>query len=305
MIWSYLIHLGYNMWSDHDVTENWSKYANARPYLRCDKSLWDDIMKQLKDAGANQVVIDLGEGVKFESHPELAVKNSWSVDRLKRELAKMRKMGLEPIPKLNFSACHDQWLGPYSRMLSTPIYYQVCKDIIREAADIFDKPRFFHLGMDEETQSHQQVFEYAVLRQHDLWWRDFLFLVEQAEKTGARPWIWSDFVWRHPVEFFARMPKNVLQSNWYYDDVFNASRTYVKAYRSLEEHKYDQIPTGSNWQAASNFEQTVKYCKKHIAPERLMGFLQTVWHPTLEECRGRHEEAIECLRRGKLLFEGK
>ena len=65
---------------------------------------------------------------------------------LKEELKKLRDAGLEPIPKLNFSTAHDTWLGPYSRCVSTPTYYKACEDLIEEVVELFDKPRFFHLG---------------------------------------------------------------------------------------------------------------------------------------------------------------
>ena len=97
----------------------------------------------MSQQGMNMVLVDLGDGVKYESHPEIAVNNAWSTARLKQELAKLREMGLEPIPKLNFAAGHDVWLGKYSRMVSTDIYYGVCKDLIEEVSALFDKPRFF------------------------------------------------------------------------------------------------------------------------------------------------------------------
>lgn len=34
-------------------------------------------------------------------------------------------------------------------MISTPIYYKVCEDLIVDVADIFDHPRFLHIGYDE------------------------------------------------------------------------------------------------------------------------------------------------------------
>jgi hypothetical protein len=43
----------------------------------------------------------------YPSHPELAVKGSWSPEKMKSELARLRALGLEPIPKRNFSASHD------------------------------------------------------------------------------------------------------------------------------------------------------------------------------------------------------
>ena len=207
----------------------------------------------------NMLVIDLGEGVKYKSHPELVVKGTWSTKKLRKELKAIRKMGLEPIPKLNFSTAHDAWMGPYSRCVSTKPYYKVCRDLIKKAVDIFDGPRFFHLGMDEETAEHQRHYAYAVMRQHDLWWHDLEFLVKQVEKQKARPWGWSDYVWHHPDDFYIRMPESVLQSNWYYGKSFANSDTGANAYKGLEEHGYGQIPTGGNWSCPENFQRTVTH----------------------------------------------
>jgi len=299
MTWAYLAHLSYNMWVDREAPEIRAPhpYLSAEPYLRFDESLWNDILRQMADAGMNMVVIDLGDGVRYGSHPEIAVENAWTPSKLRDELGKARAMGIEPIPKLNFSATHDAWLGPYSRMLSTPTYYEVCGDLIAETIELFDRPRLFHLGMDEETAAHQVHQAYAVMRQHELWWHDFMFYVSEVEKNGVRAWVWSDYEWEHPELFFQKMPKSVLQSNWYYGQEFSPDINYVKAYLELEEHGYDQVPTGSNWSTPANFEATVRFCQEHIAPERLLGFLQTVWHPTLEACRERHEQAIEQVRR--------
>lgn len=292
-IWAYLIHLGFNFWADREAPEWNLPHVTARPYMRFNRELWERLIPKFVEAGINTLVIDLGEGVRYESHPELAARDAWTVKELKTELARLRNLGIEPIPKMNFSACHDVWLGPYSRMLSTDTYYGVCRDLIQEAIEIFDKPRLFHLGMDEETAAHQAMYDYVVIRQHDLWWHDFLFLVEQVEKGGARPWIWSDYMWVHPDEFLAKMPKSVLQSNWYYGESFSPEISYVKAYLDLEKHGYDQVPTGSNWTVPTNFRDTVKFAKENIAPERLKGFLQTVWRPLLPDCFERHISAIE------------
>ena len=102
----------------------------------------------------------------------------------------MRELGLEPIPKLNFSAGHDPWLGQYSRMVSSDIYYGVCRDLIAEVAELFDTPRFFHLGMDEETAEIQRHNNLVVVRQHELWWHDMYFLFDEVERACARPWVW-------------------------------------------------------------------------------------------------------------------
>ena len=305
VIWANLIHLSTNMWADRKSPE-WGgdlEYLAAQPYLRFDIEFWHELIPKMAEAGINMVVLDLGDGVKYESHPEIAVKDAWTVSTLKKELYRLRGVGIEPIPKMNFSATHDVWLGPYSRQVSTDAYYAVCRDLIAEVIALFEKPRFFHLGMDEETAAHQRLYEYVVIRQHDLWWRDFLYLVEQVEKAGSRAWIWSDYVWEHPDVFKKKMPKSVLQSNWYYGESFSRKLNYVKAYLDLEEHGYDQVPTGSNWSTPTNFEKTAAFARNNIAPERLKGFLQTTWKPTLPQFRERHLQAIEQVARARKKFE--
>lgn len=300
LLWGNLLHLGYNMWGESDCVK-WDKYTDASPILRFDKDVWDEIVVQMVQTGMNTVVIDLGEGVKYESHPELTVQGSWEVDQLKKELEKMKKMGLKPIPKLNFSTCHDEWLGEYSRCVSSKVYYQVCKDLINEVIEIFDTPELFHIGMDEETYTNQKYNTYAVVRNRDLWWNDLYFFVDLIEKKGVRSWVWSDYIWNHEEDYLKKMPKSVLQSNWYYGTFLKEQGTeeterMIRGYRILEENGFDQVPTGSNWARVSNFQETVDFCTKNIGKERLKGFLQASWMPTVKERKYRHFEAVDLVR---------
>ena len=188
MIWANLLHLSTNMWVDYERPRGAPEGSYYDPSLRFDTHLWDDLTERMVAAGMNMVVIDLGEGVRYRTHPELAVRGSWAPARLRRELGRIRKRGLEPIPKLNFSTAHDAWLGPYARCVSTEPYYAVCRDLVREVIDLFDQPRFFHLGMDEEDAVHQRLYDYAVMRQHDLWWHDVELLISHVRGGGSRPW---------------------------------------------------------------------------------------------------------------------
>lgn len=70
-------------------------------------------------------------------------------------------------------------------------------------------PLFFHLGMDEETAVHQRNHENMVVRQGELWWHDFYYLVDLVEKQNVRPWIWSDYAWDHPDLFFEKKCQNL------------------------------------------------------------------------------------------------
>jgi hypothetical protein len=298
-----LLHLSYNMWGDWN-NPKMGKYWASQPYLRFDEKLWDDLLEATKKAGGNLIIIDLGDAVRYESHPEIAVENAWTRERLRREVARLRDMGLEPIPKLNFSTCHDQWLGPYARMVSTEPYYKVCKDLIEEVIDLFDKPRFFHLGMDEEEVHHQEQFQLVTSRKFDLWWHDLGIFLKKVQDKGVRPWVWSDYVWNHAEEFYAKMPRNVIQSNWYrhpvsgpctsvYGGVVNMDIPCCKAFVELDQAGFDQLPTISNWETPDNIYNTIRFCKEHLSRERLKGFLLTPWRPTLESAREKHMDCIE------------
>lgn len=105
-LWGSLLHLSFNMWEDYYLPT--LKYDSGyRSSLELSESLWDDALKRMQEQGMNLVVVDLGNAVKYESHPEIAVRGAWTPERLRDELKKMRNLGLEPIPKLNFSTCHD------------------------------------------------------------------------------------------------------------------------------------------------------------------------------------------------------
>ena len=312
MIWANLLHLSYNMWRDHTTLTHRNPDCNCttcmevsawavdyRPDLTFDEMMWNTLLKDMAAAGMNMLVIDLGDAVVYDCHPEIAVRNAWTTEKLRNELKKLRKLGIEPIPKLNFATTHGVWLGEYSRMVSTKKYYEVCSNLIHEVIDLFDTPRFFHLGMDEETAEHQRSRNYVVIRQNDLWWGDLYFFIGEVEKKNVRSWIWSDYAWHHPDVFFKKMPKSVVQSNWYYGSSFdlnkleNPTKTYVELYHKLEAHGYDQIPTGSNWSNDTNMESTINYCKDVINPSRLLGFMTATWRPTLPLCIDKHQDAIK------------
>ena len=220
-MWTYLIHLSTHMWVDeHFHGHSWFT-VTSQPYSETnnvDLKIWDDTVKYLAECRYNTLIIDLGDAVKYESHPEICAPDAWDKDFLKKKLSEIRALGMTPIPKLNFSAGHDTWMKKYRRMVSTPEYYTFCADIIREVCELFDCPEYFHIGFDEEVARKQEPHEMIVVRGDDLWWHDFYFICRECEKYGARPWIWSDYYWDNKELFLKKMSKDVLQSNWFYGE---------------------------------------------------------------------------------------
>jgi len=207
-MWAHLLHLGSNMWNEVGNTRGRTHRSTpcASEILRFDRPLWEQHTLDLREAGVNTLIIDVGEALSYRSHPEIAARGALTHEEMAAEVRRLKDLGFEVIPKLNFSTCHDVWLGDYSRMISTPVYYQVCRDLIEDVCEVF-QPKHFHLGMDEENLENQRNQLITIIRQHELWWHDFYYLVECVERCGARAWIWADYFWFYPEECMEKMLK--------------------------------------------------------------------------------------------------
>jgi len=327
--WGKLIHLGFNFWYDEDAVFPDGRDVGdsiASSKLRCERPLWNDIIDRGADRGMNMVVIDLGEGVRYESHPEIAAEGAWTVEELRAELARLRAIGITPIPKLNFSLTHNKWLGPYKRLPTSDIYNKVCVDLIHEVCDIFDTPPMFHLGMDEEEAPNNKFMQYAMFRQKDLWWSDLYRLFDACRYKGVRPAVWSDYANHHLDEFMERMPKDVVQFQWYYHNFWgntagdfvdlddpryergelcSACAQYLHAFRAFDRAGMDIVPTGWRGICKSNFRNMTEFCGQVLSREHILGFMQTSWLPVLEKHRDKHMETIDLLGEAKRHYESR
>ena len=285
MIWSYLIHLSTHMWDDENTPpRGWYLPPRYTPENNVDLTVWDDTVDFLAAHGFNMVLVDVGDGMKYESHPDVSAPDAWDKDFLKKKLGEMRAKGLEPIPKLNFSAGHHTWLKEYRRMVSSKIYYEVCADLIGEICEVFDSPRLFHLGMDEETDSICSQWDITVIRRSTMLWHDFYFFFDECAKHGMRPWVWSDYYWWGSAKLFAeKMPRDVLQSNWYYrnftdlpeNDIYYRN---IKCYEDLDKLGFEQVPTASTCSTSRNALQTMEHCSRKLSKDKLLGYMTAPWY---------------------------
>ena len=300
-----LLHLGHNMWCDYlpddmgqEVLGKGSTKGVPDTVLRSKDELWNRAVDRMVEKGMNMLVIDLGEGLVYPSHPELAIQGSWTPERMRAEIARLNARGLEVIPKLNFSTTHNGWMKHYHRMVSSAPYYRMCEDLIRDVAEIFETPRFFHIGCDEEYAAHQTgdgYHRYVTVRLKELWMHDFLHLVKTCESNGMRAWAWSDYGWDHP-EFYTQCPKSVLMSNWYYDESYGgfdlaknktSCAKRLKGFYDLDKAGFEQVPCGTNWVgwkrdllkigADDVIGKLVKFSRREISARNLKGFMMAPW----------------------------
>ncbi|MBE6577975.1 MAG: Tat pathway signal protein [Ruminococcaceae bacterium] len=309
MMWGYMLYLSNHIGAD-EYTPRMRYNPPACPgysdEINTQIDIWDKLVPFLAERKYNMVLIDVGDGIKYESHPEVSAPNAWEKDFLRQKLAELRALGIEPIPKLNFSTCHDTWMKKYRRMVSSPEYYTFCSDVIREVCEVFDFPRLFHIGFDEEDLTMQTTKEMVIIRNTELWWHDLFFICKECEKHGARPWMWSDYLWKNEEIFLQRMSKSILQSNWFYPQFQDWSKTKfphrnkcIETYEILDRNGFDQVPTGSTWNHYVNLYQTVAYGKDVLNPDQLKGFLCAPWLATRDEHYYGHLNAADRLYRAR------
>ena len=215
--------------------------------LTFDESLWNDIVEETAKNGQNAMFISLGDGVIFNSHPEIAISGAWKRQRLRQEIKRLKDKGITLMPKMNFSAMHDNWLGRYSRMIGTPEYYHVCRDLILEVCSIFRDAPYFHIGMDEEDSKRIHSFEtYGVVRQNALFWHDVNFFLECVREGGLTPVMWSDSATTDYDTFTKNVsPEDMLLFLYHYHAVkkehwtrIDSVEKYRVFYSTREPYKY-------------------------------------------------------------------
>ena len=251
--WTLMVLMSYNMWGDE-----------AQPEMPFDEDMWDWILDECVRCGFNHILLDVGDGIQYSSHPEISVKNAWSHARVHKEIARCKEKGITIIPKINFSSFHCNWLKQYARMISSDIYYKVAADLIREIYNVFEQPEYIHLGMDEEDLNMAKNRQYAIARHGELYWHDLRYLVDCVADTGAKAAIWYDAAFVNPEEYRKRFDINeVLLCPWYYWSLKpeNFTRMEDFPYRNQFDHLnmtyIEELPRLKNFR-----EQGVDYCKE-------------------------------------------
>ena len=262
-----------------------------------DDGSWERRMAKAAECGMNMMSIDLAEGLVYPSHPELAVQGSRSAEWMNARVRKLRDLGIEAIPCLNFSTAHHFWLGAWSRRVSTPEYYKTVAELLADAYDIFEKPSIMGMGMDEENPDNTAKCVHCLRRQGDLLWHDIDFYARTISKLGARPSMSADYVWWRREDYLKHVSKEIIQDNWYYGvnfDYLNMKRprrTYVEAYLWLNEAGYDQMPGCGNYlewydkedglkENVLNVPRTIEFALKHIDSRHLLGIRCSCWSGT-------------------------
>lgn len=324
--WGILVHLGKGMWGE------------PKPYEKLDfnENVWNEIVSDCEKNGINSIILDLGEGVVYSSHPELANEGAWSREKIKGEVKKCREKGIALIPKLNFSATHDAWLREYGRMVSTPLYYKVCRDLILEVYELFEGPAYIHLGLDEEDEAHQKSQSVSVVRHGKHFLKDVQYLCDCVREAGATPMFWADPYWNDMEGFKSSISKDVVLNPWYYNAFRDEHRVRVDSrqvtidwykrpeyagmniefveddpdwvrvrasFPPMVKDGYKLMPCVSTVNACEyNTQDMIEYFKNIASDEQIIGFITAPWVFTTEENLGVFKDSITKLKDARDIF---
>ena len=305
-IWALYAKMCNNMWSDIQEDK-----------IEFDEDFWRYIVDGAVKAGFNTIMLDVGDAVKFKSHPELAVEGSWEPEKMIAEVRRCRELGIELVPRINFSSAHNFWMKDWRRMTSSEPYYRFCRDVLKDIYEAFDGPSLIHFGYDEEVPlcCQHEGLEYSVMRAGKLLTHDFRFLVDEIKKLGATPWCAHDLLWEHTEDYLRDIdPKeNVIQSPWYYlglrkehftpipqfNDDGTENEAYKKGIRYREEDPFMRnatdywfggealkklelgfkyMPMASNYISDHNIDDMLWYFKTNAPDEQIVGYFIANWN---------------------------
>ena len=254
-MWTLMVCLSHNQWN--------VVYPNLDPEFT--DEMWDWILENAAKQGFNNILLDVGDGIQYHSHPEISIGNAWSHARVHKEIARCRELGISIIPKLNFSSYHCNWLKRYARMISSDLYYQVAADVIKEVCEVFEHPAYIHLGMDEEDINMARKREYAICRHGELYWHDLRYLVDCVTDAGSKAAIWYDAAFVSPEDYAAHFDINeVLLCPWYYWGLKPENFTKMEdfPFRHLGQFNHLNLEVIEDLPRLKNFrEQGVAFCE--------------------------------------------
>ena len=263
----FLIHITHY---DPEWCKNKSK---EKPF---DLDLGLEIVDAMSETGLNLLVIDCADGVRYESHPELARDYTVPMRYLTKIVDRAREKNIEVVPKLNFSQSsryrHNDWFRPYNDLFDNDEYWEIAFELIDELIHICHPQHYFHIGMDEDhDRAHSQYIE-AIQTLHN-----------GLKERGLRAIIWNDSSHGGRALVHAeksrvaekKIAKDIVQVVWDY------RRARPEIVKRLVQQGFDV------WGAPGWDAEKVREWKQAILQHGGKGLLLTQWIPCVSSNRSK------------------
>jgi len=278
---AYLMHMTHYdpHWVEHKATE--------KPF---DPSVAQAVIEALRGYGFNALVVSVGDGVVFRSHPELRKHYSEPMKILVALAKQARAAGMEFIPKFNFSMsainCHNDWIRApkqtwWDDLDHDAAYYGKAFAIIDEVVKACGGATRLHIGMDEDhNRSHAQfVATIEALR-------------KRLKQRGLRTIMWSDAAIPYPngqvyvekaLAALEHCSRDVVQVLWDYRG------TPTRAAKRIVDNGFEWLGA-PGWSDAKQISNYANLCRRLGAT----GLLMTRWIKCVKENR---QELLDCIHR--------
>ncbi len=170
------------------------------------------IERALTRGRINTLVLHMGAGYRYPSHPKLARPNAWKDKDIARVRKAASELGIQVIPGLT-SPGHASWLtGRFPELKEDAIGAQLCTrhpqtrplliELMEDLIKVFGNPALMHIGHDEVWWRTKQKHEvqrcprcegtprWLLLAEDIQWQHDWLM------ERNIRPILWTDMLVR-------------------------------------------------------------------------------------------------------------
>lgn len=294
---------GVYVYTTDNIAPNWCK---KQVY---DEEVWDFFIEECPKNGINTIYLSAMDNIIYPSHPEIALEDAWDQERLHKELDRCYASGMKVIPELNFSSGHSYWLKEYRRATSTKVYYQVVKDLLEDAYELFNHPEYILISMDEEFYTKDRLGEdIAIIRKQDLLIHDIRYMVDIIKGLGATPLVFYDSFRMYPEAFRKEFSKDdLVMVLWHYlairpehfrldeenpGKMFEERPWVVRDLRDMElvvKSDYNLIHMMSWWGKNPYCHlDGMEYIQNNVSEDRLIGYVTTSWMLETKEYMDEH-----------------
>jgi len=282
-----LRHRGYLLHLTHYDPRWYTNKAIEKPF---DPRLAAEILRALADQGFNMLLIGVSDGVRYRSHPELARPYSRPMSVLRDLAGQASALGLEVVPKLNFSRSeinhHNQWMRrrgqEWHEQFDDEAFWKLGFDAVDEVIGACQPPHFFHVGMDEDHDRSQKQYVQAIRT-----------LRSGLKKRNLRTICWSDSaldyasgqVYREKSEAAERtLPHDIVRLLWNYWAI------PARQMRAIRKQGFE-LWGAPGWKSP---EQVIKFRSALLACGGT-GMVMTRWQPCIAANRAELLRQIKTL----------
>jgi len=233
-----ILHVHCEDWPDVPIRVNLETFISQRYHKTplTVESYRKHIYDQIAGGRCNLYAMQISEHVRYDTHPELAPRNSFSKEEVKEIIDFARKHYVDIAPGWNTPG-HCGWLvGPHPDLredgdkktlcTSNPEGRRILRDIAGELLDLY-QPEYFFMSGDEVSHGWNRTAKRTCKlcagkprSQHLLeHWSE---LARLFEERGVRPIIFDDMLsvaWNggppyHVAEILPKLPRNLIIATW-------------------------------------------------------------------------------------------